>query len=778
MPEPKKGESKEKFIARFVGSEEAKKSHPEEKQRLAVALSKWREFSKVKETTAMFTFVKKKESEEQESEEGESSEEEEGDIYTFIGANTLPDRAAGKTHKGEPVVGEVLSKNVLEKMAEYINDETTMGGDYGSYRTVSLFHDRVKTGDYTLEEAAFIKPGSARVVEMENYPGNSMLLVDVELNKFYNPLSHPDYSAEKIKYKIEKGALGLSLEYNNRPDQETIIEMDGKKYNYVHGTDDFRGFGFARPNLIGNTRAVRVKEILLAKELKTNKKGETNMEEAKLKEMEEQLTKANAKIKELEEAKKEAEEAKDEAKLEEVEKKVEEAEEKVKEIKLQMDSSAAKIKESVELAFSSLNFNKPAKTKEAESKAAKLKEIYGAVEAKDFVKFKESVNQSLSANEGKIKEMLARDGNGFDFEKHQTLKVKCVGSNMMVVPTPKTKDVIDSSDMAEGTYNQTNAMFADRYVAGITETFLKEDNLLSAMPKEQHVGGNDSYQWRLWVDFETVTGDNTLAVDPNVTAVQRSQRKFEKMQTPIREYRDGVEVTDFTQHHSMAAVGDLLGLEIQRASEAVVDSMNADLFKPKSDDTAGWKGFVGLLGVADSATYTSLYGKTRSAANRLLDATTANTYVSTAEAISVSVIRSGYEKVLAQGSDLSSLAIVIHPTQMRRLWDTEDSAIRNNILTMAGAPPSFGFNRAVVPHLDGIPMIRDYRCESSAAAADCFGVVDLSPSKGFVLVVSKPLGVRGLAKVGTSESAYVSFWGAAVYKAPRNVFMHDSLTTS
>jgi hypothetical protein len=75
-------------------------------------------------------------------------------------------------------------------------------------------------------------------------------------------------------------------------------------------------------------------------------------------------------------------------------------------------------------------------------------------------------------------------------------------------------------------------------------------------------------------------------------------------------------------------------------------------------------------------------------------------------------------------------------------------------------------------------MIRDYRCESSAAAADMFAVVDLSNDKGFNLVVSKPLGARGLAKVGTSEAAYVSFWGCTVYKSPRNVFVHTGLSTS
>jgi len=723
----------------------------------------------IKQSTAKFTFVKKKEVEASDSE-----------IYTFVGANTLPDRVPNQSHTGEEVEGEILSKTVLSKIEGYINDEAQLGGKFGSYRTISLFHDRVQTGDYKLEEAGFVVPGSAIVKEMKSYPGNYELLVDVEVNKHYEPTLYPDYTPEKIDYKIQKGALGLSIEYNNRPEQERIVEIDGTKYNYVLDTDDFRGFGFARANIIGNPGAVRVKEILIAKEIKNKIEGENKMDELKLKEMETKLSASEAKIKELEEEKKVAVEAKDEKKVEEVDKKVEEVEGKVKEMKLQMDNTATKIKESVELAFSGLNFTKPAKNNES-SQASKIKEVYDNIDSKNFVKFKEMTDNHIESQQNyltKFKEMIAVDGPGFNFEKFQTLKVKCVGSNMMVVPSAKTKDVIDSSDMAESVYYQTNAMFADRYVAGITETFLKEDSLMSAMPKEQHIGGNDKYQWRLWVDYTTVTGDNTLAVDPNVTSVTRTQRDFEKFSTPIREYRDGVEVTDFTQHHSMAAVGDLLGLELQRAAEAVTESMNADLFKPKSDDTSGWLGFTGLLAVADSATYTGMYGKTRSAANRLLDATTANTYVSTAEALTVDVIRDGYEKVLAHGSAIGSLAIVIHPTQMRRLWNTEDSAIRNNILTMSGAPPTFGFDRTVIPHVDGIPMIRDYRCESSAAAADCFGVVDLSVNKGFNLVVSKPLGARGLAKVGTSEAAYVSFWGCTVYKSPRNVFMHDSLTTS
>ena len=43
MPYPRKGETKEEFISRFMGSAEANRDYPDQKQRLAVAESLWRE---------------------------------------------------------------------------------------------------------------------------------------------------------------------------------------------------------------------------------------------------------------------------------------------------------------------------------------------------------------------------------------------------------------------------------------------------------------------------------------------------------------------------------------------------------------------------------------------------------------------------------------------------------------------------------------------------------------------------------------------------------------
>lgn len=703
-------------------------------------------------------------------------------VYTFIGASTLPDRAGELLPDGSRTKGEILSKNVLDKIAGLINDTTRMGGDYGSYRTISLFHDRVYEKDYTKEEAGYVLP-TARVLEMPDYPGNYALHVDTKINKMYNPNpKYADYTPEKIRYKIENGAVGLSLEYNNSPTQERIVNLNGDTYKYILDTNDFRGFGFARPDLIGNTSAVRIKESMfnsITLSDTDNKKvtGEL-MDEAKMKQMETDIALANTKLKEATDKVATLEAAN--SKTKEMHDTLTAMDAKLKEMKMTQDAEATKLKES----FSALTQNISATTpgKATDNKTSKVKEVYAHAEALDFVKFKEAASEHLEQNGLKIKELMARDGSGFDFEKYQTLTVmpKAKGDGrMIVVPSTKTKDVIGSSNMDEAALYQANQMFADTYVAGITETFLKEDSLLTAISKETFLGGNDRYQWRVWVDYQTVSSTTTLAVDPNNTSVNRTKREFLKLEQPICEYRDGVEVTDFTQYHSMRAVGDLLGIELQRAAQAVTESMNSDMFKGKSIGVSSWNGLTGLLYYADSSTYTSLYGRTRSATtNRLADATIGNTYITTSESISVQVVRSGYEKVLAHGARLADIAIVMHPTQCRKLFDSEDAAIRNNIMTMAGAPATFGFSRSIIPYLDGIPIIRDYRCESSSAAADMFAVVDMSADKGLNLIVSKPLGARGLAKIGTSESAYVSCWANTVYKNVLNIFVHTSLTTT
>lgn len=770
MPIPKEGESKEEFISRFMSSEKAQKDYPDKDKRYAIAESIWKSKGKEKEIKRTCAYVKIKE---------EELTEEEEKITYFYGATTLPDRVRDRLKDGRIIEGEILDKNVLDRMASYINDESRMGGKVGSFRTIGLFHDRVKAGDLGLDEAGYVIPGTAKVEPLKEFPGHYGLKVGTKTNKYYqgSPL-YPKYTPEIIQYKIENGGIGLSMEYDNSPDQERIVETDKGLYRYVMDTDDFRGFSYARANLIGNPTSVSIKEIRDILDKKHNGGTNTMAEqptetEVKLKESEAKVQELTAKIKELES--KDA----DDPKLKEMNDELVKVKEQITSQKLELDQAAAKIKESIETAFSGLKFeSKPLHT---ENTDPKLKEINDAldkgVKTKEWTDFVQVCDTRIKEQNEHFTKVLRTTG--IDMSE-TSLKVKCVGRNF-VVEAPKTKDVITSGDMDESTYYQTNAMFADKYVPGIVETFQKSDNLLSAMVKEQHTGGNDKYPWRIWTDFATFTGDNTAAVDPDVTSVSTTQYDFLKLETPIREYRKAVEVSDFTQYHSQAAVGDLLMKEANRAAEVVVNSLNADLYKGKCDGTSGWVGVNGLLAVADYSTHSTLYGRTRSSYGRLYNA---NSYDSTAEAISAGLIREGYAYVNSAGTNIADMAIVMHPHQWIRFLNTQDNAISGTAnaistiehpVTMGPAPAEFGFRRNLIPHFDGIPVILDEACVDASGNADTFCVIDMS-SEGFVLVTSKPIGMRGLAKVGTTEKVYVSWYGTAVYKRPRNLYVHDDLT--
>jgi len=583
----------------------------------------------------------------------------------------------------------------------------------------------------------------------------------------------PDYSYDKLKYKIENGVIGLSMEYNNRPEHEHLVSTEEGYYRYISDTDDFRGFSFARANLIGNPTAVSIKEIQQLVEKQNNggkrKMAEQNEADIKLKESEAKVQELTAKLKELES---------DDPKLKEVKDELTKFKEQVDAIKLQQDETAVKIKESIERAFSGLQFNN-APIPNTGKVDTKLKEVYDAMETgvktKEWSTFVDVCETRVKEQQAHFDKVLKTEGIRMD---DTTLKVKCVGRNFVVEPTVKTKDVIDTGSMNEATYYQTNAMFADKYVPGIVETFQKSDSLLSAMMKESYTGGNDKYQWRIWTEFDTFTGDNTAAVDPDVTAVATTKREFLKLETPIREYRQAVEVTDFTQYHSRAAVGDLLMQEAIRAAEVVTNSLNADLYKGKCDATSGWLGVNGLLAIADYSNHGTLYGRTRSSYAKLYNA---NAYDSTAEAISIALIREGYAHVNSAGTQISDMAIVMHPHQWIRVLNSQDdtAATYNSTvqhpITMSPADPTFGFKRNVIPHIDGIPVILDEYCVEAGGDADTFAVLDMSKD-GFVLVTSKPIGMTGLAKVGTTEKVYVNWYGTAVYKRPNNIYLHDDLT--
>lgn len=710
------------------------------------------------------------------------------DAYIFYGITTLPDRVMMEypPHSGQVVHGDIFAPKVLEWVQERINNTAILGDSMSAYRTVSLFHDRVYEKNMQLEEAGFIQP-TARVITHPEFKGHKALELDVEINEMYVPNpKYPDYTPEKIKYKIDKKAIGLSIEYLDADKEYKVLEIDGKKYRYVDEIKELWGFGFARANVIGNPSAtvigktaIAIKELshssTSAYEVKKNNEVNAMATEEQMNSLQEQLEKQQAKLKEYEGRFEDLAKAKSpsDASTKEVYAKMAEQAASVKELKetlsTMQNEASASIKEVISEQFEKFKMNKGTLTNEgAENAGVKeyLASLSAGVKEQKWNQFHVQNDRMLDS---KVKDLQTMFKEGFNWADNQTLRVKCQGRNMVVVDTARTKDILSSGDMATS-YDQAGAMFADRYVPGITETFLKDDTLLRALVKEQHIGGNTKYQWRIWTDFIDASTES-LAVDPDDVAIQRNFSKFIKLETPLKEYREGVEITDFTIYHSAAEIGELMEQQINRHAERITQSMAADIFKEEADGDGIQ--FMGLKAVANSGNNTTLYGLTRSVANRLAPDAAGDTYDNTSHTsgLTIALARAAYEKVLAQGSNFADIAIVTNPRHVTQLYNDSDTRVRHEAMG-TGAFPGFGFRREVIPTLDGAPIIRDYNCP----LGDMY-IVDMS-REGAVLVVSKALGVRGLSKIAASESAYVNFYGAFVYKRPRNVFMYDNIGTA
>ena len=84
---------------------------------------------------------------------------------------------------------------------------------------------------------------------------------------------------------------------------------------------------------------------------------------------------------------------------------------------------------------------------------------------------------------------------------------------------------------------------------------------------------------------------------------------------------------------------------------------------------------------------------------------------------------------------------------------------------------SFGFNRAMVPSYDGVPIIVDADCNT-----DALYLIDTS-SQGDVIVIGMAPQIVQLAKVGAATEAYFQMDFAHVYKQPRRIGMLDTITS-
>lgn len=748
LPIPTKGQSKEDFISNFMSNKNAKKEFPEQKQRLVVANQKWRDSqkSKTKEHVCLQGLKIK------------DSEPESDNEYVVEGlfATTHPDKT-----------GEILSVQALTQMVDIINDTScTTSGTKGAARSVSLFHDWIKEKNPSLDEAAFILP-PVKLVSLPN--GHTGIEGAVRVNEYYQGKMTP----AEILYRVKHGGIaGFSIEYDSKDDK--IVDVNGQTYNYITDVTEFGGIGFARARKIGNPYAVAYKEIEDSIKEAKNMTEEIKVEDviAKLKEDSSFTDSIVAQLK-----KKEDEESstpdEDESKPDPKEgdgngeTKPDEGEVKAKEFDVNEIVKKIKETESFQTAVGqALKVKqKPLNTglSDDEVGTMKIKEMQDALKDNDVLRFKEFAGQHIDEHDLLRKELRNPQNYTAEGFRH-TLKVKCDGKGLRIMGGLKMKGTLDSSSNTSS-YTQSPVEFADLFTPGLVDTFNNRHDLFGFLRKKTHPTGNGMYyQWKMITNRNPDSNDTFVHRD-DVTVLKNYADKS-NYQTPIKIARRGISVTDFINRYSAASLGDLFLAECETQMNEMMVDVDEALFDEVADGTGNAP--LGLEAVADSAGNTTLYGYTRSTANRLAPTAAGNTYTAVGGSLTEAVIRTKLSYIETEGTRKGDIAIITSPIGRDYLFNLLDGNRRFN-----KTDAIFGFNRFEVPTYDGIPIIVDPFCTSTADANAAMYIIDVTTD---LIVIAMEPRLVGLAKVGAATEAYLQFDFAHVYEQPRRIGMLDTLT--
>lgn len=721
MASPNEEESRDEFGSRRAPAALEEGTAEDNEQAVAVFSSTREESTKELKRTETTSSLRFKETEELD------------EIIVGLAATTHPDR-----------VGDILSVRALTEIADAINNtKKVTPGNEGGIRLVSLFHDWIRNNDPDLDAAASLRP-TARVVDLGD--GHKGVEVEAKLNRDYvGPMSY-----DEIKRRIEDGYIsGLSIEY--RPDESRTrkVKHDGVEYRFIDGFSEIAGVGFARPRNIANPYAVIYKEIEQKAQEVSEMDNETKSAAAEGTGKEDPLAAKEAETSPNEETvegsneRPQFKEAEPEPTPEE-KPQVKEADDsdKIKEV-LESKEFKDAVDRHIEVK------SKVHKETQGENMSLELKEMNKMLESKEFDAgiWKNMASRYIATKE--YTQMFREGG----IPLRHNLDVKADGSSKLrIYGNLEAKDILDTTTNP-GAYTESPVEFADLFVPGIVDTFNNQTNLFGAIPKRNNLEGGITYGWTIFTDQNT-----GYATDPDSTAVNKEAAGKLKLRTPIKVYRGGVSVTDFTLHHSRASLGDLFQVEVDKVLRNVLRDLNGDMFKKTADGDGN--AVLGLGAVADSAGSTTLYGKTRSAANRLAPNSASDTYKAVGGAVTTALIRGAATKLEEEGAMRENLRFIMSPARRDKVFGLNDSNQR-----FTTVDPNFGFSGQL--RVDGIPAIVDSQCPDNAIFCVDF--------ESYYAVISKAPSLTGLAKVGAAEEAYLELYLAIVYEQPRRIHMLDTL---
>ena len=673
--------------------------------------------------------------------------EEDGEFYSegFV-ATTHPDRAYD-SELG--IDGDILSKEAIMQIVDSINSGSASIEDIGSPLTVSKQHDWVKENDASLEPAGMVIPPA---VFKETGDGHYGAFVKVHHNK-----SHPDF--EEIKYKVEHGYYpGYSIEFV--PGESEQVTVKDKVFRFVKNIKNYVGHAFASARLIANPMALiqgfGYKEIQDG--IIKNKEAHTMSEDEEIQKPVEVV-----------------EEKKDEPVVEEKPKEEPETPEPEAETVIEPDSKEVKvdIKEFVKQLKESEEFKSLVSEQKVEKKTLntgigetkmdiRIKEMNDGISKLSYkendpmlVDVKDIASRYIDENDliTKALEDPANYTRGFKYN----IKMRCVGKGMKIVGGLSVKGTLGTGDNTSP-YTQADVELADVFAPGIIDTFNNQTNLFGFLRKEQHPGGS-YYQWKMVTNKDPES--NATFVDENDVSIMKNYASKENYQTPLKIARRGISVTDFLNRYSARALGDLFQIEINLQMLELMNVVNKALFAEVADGTNNNP--LGLEAVADASGNGTLYGKSRSTANRLSPDTATDTYEAIGGDLTEAKLRAHITSLEIAGVRSGDIAIIAHPTTRDYLYNLLDNERR-----FTTTEASFGFNKKTIPSFDGYPMVVDPDCNS-----DAIYIIDQASD---VIVMAMEPRITQLAKISAATEAYIEMNFAHVYKEPRKISMLDTLS--
>jgi hypothetical protein len=622
--------------------------------------------------------------------------------------------------------GDKILKETLDSWAKEINADVPRATKF-SYR-----HNRKESKEYGV--AGKTIAGTAKVVRLAD--GEHALYAETKINK-----SRPDI--QKIEYEVKNGFTdAFSIEYTTvNPDKSDITGavshtvIDGKQIRILHPATQLHGHTLAAQPM--NEYAVMLKEsydIDIAQEKKIMEQKEFD---AKV---------ADFEAKEKAFAEKEAALAQKEAEL------------KAKE------STPAKVetKETKEVDVSTI-----LQSKEFEAKVDSMLQKKGMLNMETEQKTADSVTvaqkeySAIFSEKGiAVSEQFARAGRRADelglFNKETKpvleREYKSFGTNGRDL---QYKSFGIGSNQNSSYVNATSGM-------GIAQAELQDVfdpviyNALNEATAFYNILAKDNFSSRGTnnVSFVLKIGRNPSAGAYIGNEINLDKTSRTKYMTKFKKYQCGWAIDgDLLAASRGSPIGDLAAREIEDATLAMKTAINIDLFGIAGLETAA--ALIGLRYISRSATYTTLYGTTRSATNKLSPDTATDTYTDVSTTWGKNALRKMIRYCVTDGSRKEDLLFVGDWSAVDSVKTLFDNAQRINAPTMT----RFGFETDIF--FEGIPVMGD----KDAPSGSLFCV----DTRAHRLAIFVPPTVEMLGKRSDAVEGFIKAYIATYNTSPRRL---------